>query len=196
MIRTGRGVALVIGDVEGHSVGAAAVMGQLRSAVHAFAASGRPPQEVITHTNRLLVELETDVFATCCYIELEPATGRALAVRAGHPPPLLRHPDGRTESLHLPGGVLLGVQPDAVYPVTSLTLAPGSVLALYTDGLVETPGDDIGTGIEKVRLALARSATRSVEALADHLIRTARRAQDRPDDVALLLTAYDWGSGD
>ncbi|KES03904.1 phosphatase [Streptomyces toyocaensis] len=195
VIRTGRGVALVIGDVEGHSVGAAAVMGQLRSAVHAFAASGRPPQEVITHTNRLLAELETDVFATCCYIELEPATGRALAVRAGHPPPLLRHPDGRTESLDLPGGVMLGVQPDAVYPVTALTLASGSVLALYTDGLVETPGSDIETGIEEVRLRLAHSRTDSVEELADQLIRTARRTEDRPDDVALLLTAYDWAPG-
>ncbi|MFF1273230.1 SpoIIE family protein phosphatase [Streptomyces marokkonensis] len=191
VIRTGRGVALVIGDVEGHSVGAAAVMGQLRSAVHAFAASGRPPQEVITHTNQLLAELETDVFATCCYVELEPATGRALAVRAGHPPPLLRHPDRRTESLDLPGGVMLGVQPDAVYPVTTLTLAPGSVLALYTDGLVETPGSDIETGIEEVRLCLAHSRTDSVEELADQLIRTARRTEDRPDDVALLLTAYD-----
>ncbi|WP_431986467.1 SpoIIE family protein phosphatase [Streptomyces griseoflavus] len=191
VIRTGRGVALVIGDVEGHSVGAAAVMGQLRSAVHAFAASGRPPQEVITHTNQLLAELETDVFATCCYIELEPATGRAVAVRAGHPPPLLRHPDGRTESLELPGGVLLGVQPDADYPVTTLTLAPGSVLVLYTDGLVETPGGDIGTGIDEVLDCLADSRTDSVDALADRLIRSARRTEDRPDDVALLLTAYD-----
>ncbi|MFF5160211.1 SpoIIE family protein phosphatase [Streptomyces sp. NPDC000348] len=195
VIRTGRGVALVIGDVEGHSVGAAAVMGQLRSAVHAFAASGRPPQEVITHTNRLLTELATDLFATCCYVELDPATGRALAVRAGHPPPLLRHPGGHTESLDLPGGVLLGVQPEADYPVTALTLAPGSVLALYTDGLVETPGGDIGTGIEVVRRCLACSRTDSVEELADQLIRTARRTEDRPDDVALLLTAYDWRSG-
>lgn len=191
VIRTGRGVALVIGDVEGHSVGAAAVMGQLRSAVHAFASSGRPPQEVITHTNRLLAELETEVFATCCYIELEPATGRAQAVRAGHPPPLLRHPDGRTESLELPGGVLLGVQPDAVYPVTTLTMVPGSVLVLYTDGLVETPGGDIETAIEEVLDCLADSRTDSVEVLADRLIRSARRTEDRPDDVALLLTAYD-----
>ncbi|EPJ42656.1 hypothetical protein STAFG_0280 [Streptomyces afghaniensis 772] len=83
VITTGRGVALVIGDVEGHSVGAAAVMGQLRSAVHAFAASERPPQEVITHTNRHLAELDADVCATCCYIELDPRTGRAFAVRAG-----------------------------------------------------------------------------------------------------------------
>ncbi|MEU3092038.1 SpoIIE family protein phosphatase [Streptomyces massasporeus] len=190
VITTGRGVALVIGDVEGHSVGAAAVMGQLRSAVHAFAASERPPQEVITHTNRLLTELESDAFATCCYIELDPATGRALAVRAGHPPPLLRHPDGRAETLDLVGGVMLGVQPDSVYPVTALTLAPGSVLALYTDGLVERPGDDIETGIDAVRRRLSETPADSVEHLADRLVGTALRARERPDDVALLLTAY------
>ncbi|MER6409112.1 SpoIIE family protein phosphatase [Streptomyces viridosporus] len=190
VIRTERGVALVIGDVEGHSVGAAAVMGQLRSAVHAFAASGRPPQEVIAHTNRLLAELEAEVFATCCYVELDPRTGRALAARAGHPPPLLRHPDGRVETLDLAGGVLLGVHPDAAYPVTTLTLSPGSVLALYTDGLVEMPGSDIETGIRAVRRCLAHSRTDSVEQLADRLVRTARRTEDRPDDVALLLTAF------
>ncbi|CAL9649704.1 SpoIIE family protein phosphatase [Streptomyces sp. enrichment culture] len=195
VIRTERGVALVIGDVEGHSVGAAAVMGQLRSAVHAFAASGRPPQEVITHTNRLLAELEAEVFATCCYIELDPRTGRALAVRAGHPPPLLRRPDGRTEALELAGGVMLGVHPEAAYPVTALTLPPGSVLVLYTDGLVELPGSDIDTGIRAVRRRLARSRTGSVEQLADRLVRTARRTEDRPDDVALLLTAYRWEGG-
>ncbi|MEV7084100.1 GAF domain-containing SpoIIE family protein phosphatase, partial [Streptomyces sp. NPDC093516] len=190
VITTGRGVALVIGDVEGHSVGAAAVMGQLRSAVHAFAASGRPPQEVITHTNRLLAELEADAFATCCYIELDPRTGRALAVRAGHPPPLLRRPDGRAETLDLAGGVMLGVQPDAVYPVTALTLEPGSVLVLYTDGLVERPGSDIEAGIDRVRGCLSDTPADSVEHLADRLVGTARRARERPDDVALLLTAY------
>jgi serine phosphatase RsbU (regulator of sigma subunit) len=88
--------------------------------------------------------------------------------------------------------VLLGVQPDAVYPVTSLTLAPGSVLVLYTDGLVETPGGDIETGIETVRRSLADDRAASVEELADRLVRTARRTEDRPDDVALLLTAYGW----
>ncbi|WP_042165774.1 SpoIIE family protein phosphatase [Streptomyces sp. NBRC 110035] len=196
VIRTERGVALVIGDVEGHSVQAAAVMGQLRSAVHAFAASGHPPQEVITHTNRLLADLEADAFATCCYVELDPDTGRAFAVRAGHPPPLLRHPDGRTETLDLAGGVMLGVEADAFYPVTALTLAPGSVLALYTDGLVEQPGSDIETGIEAVRRTLAHSGADSVEELADQLVRTARRVDDRPDDVALLLTAYRRAPGD
>ncbi|MCP3768149.1 MULTISPECIES: SpoIIE family protein phosphatase [unclassified Streptomyces] len=195
VIRTERGVALVIGDVEGHSVGAAAVMGQLRSAVHAFAASGHPPQEVVTHTNRLLADLEADAFATCCYIELDPDTGRAFAVRAGHPPPLLRHPDGRTEALDLVGGVMLGVEANALYPVTAFTLAPGSVLALYTDGLVEQPGSDIGTGIEAVRRAFAHSGADSVEELADQLVGPARGVEDRPDDVALLLAAYRRATG-
>lgn len=196
VIRTERGVALVIGDVEGHSVGAAAVMGQLRSAVHAFAAGGHPPQEVVTHTNRLPAGLEADTFATCCYIELDPATGRAFAVRAGHPPPLLlRHPDGRTEALDLVGGVMLGVEANALYPVTAFTLAPGSVLALYTDGLAEQPGSDIGTGIEAVRRAFAHNGADSVEELADQLVGPARGVEDRPDDVALLLTAYRRATG-
>ncbi|WDV56666.1 SpoIIE family protein phosphatase [Streptomyces coeruleorubidus] len=74
--------------------------------------------------------------------------------------------------------------------VTALTLAPGSVLALYTDGLVEQPGSDIETDIEEVRRCLADTPADSVDRLADRLVRTARRARERPDDVALLLTAY------
>ncbi|MFF3767835.1 SpoIIE family protein phosphatase [Streptomyces sp. NPDC001922] len=190
VIVTGRGVALVIGDVEGHNVAAAAVMGQLRSAVNAFATSDSTPVEVLSRTNRLLADLDAGVFATCCYIELDPATGRAHAVRAGHPPPLLRHPDGRTEQLQLAGGTLLGVDPDATYPVNELELPRGSVLALYTDGLVEQPGVDIDQGVEAVLSCLARTPPDSLEHLADLLVRQARRAPDRPDDVALLLTAY------
>nr|WP_313896977.1 PP2C family protein-serine/threonine phosphatase [Streptomyces sp. GC420] len=166
------------------------MMGQLRSAVHAFAASESPPDEVVSRTNRLFAELDVSAFATCCYIELDPFTGTALAVRAGHPPPVLRHPDGRTEVLDLPGGVMLGVKPDARYPVTALKIAPGSVLALYTDGLVERPGSDIEEGIEAVRACVARNRPECLELLADELMQTARRTADRPDDVALLLTAY------
>ncbi|MGP3926008.1 SpoIIE family protein phosphatase [Streptomyces sp. 8N616] len=190
VIETGRGVALVIGDVEGHSVAAAAVMGQLRSAVHAFAASDSTPEEVLSRTNRLLAELDAGVFATCCYIELDPRTGRARGVRAGHPPPVLRHLDGRTEVLNLAGGTLLGVDPDAGYPVTRLQLPHGAVLALYTDGLVEQPGHDIEAGVDQMRDVLARTGPDALETMADRLVQQARRAPDRPDDVALLLTAY------
>ncbi|MEV7737058.1 SpoIIE family protein phosphatase [Streptomyces sp. NPDC088921] len=194
VVESGDGLALVIGDVQGHGVQAAATMGQLRSAVRAFALGDRPPDEVLSSTNHLLIDLDPGLFASCCYIRLDPATGLARAARAGHPPPLLRSPDGRTRVLDLPGGVVLGVAPRARYPVTELRMEPGAILALYTDGLVERPGTDIDEGITALRVALskagapaARPGGRSLAGVADRLTATARHAQDRPDDIALLL---------
>ncbi|MET8773208.1 SpoIIE family protein phosphatase, partial [Streptomyces sp. NPDC004658] len=194
VVEAGDGLALVIGDVQGHGVQAAATMGQLRSAVRAFALGDRPPDEVLSGTNHLLIDLDPGQFASCCYVRLDPATGRARIARAGHPPPLLRRPDGRTLLLDVPGGVVLGVDPHARYPVTELWLEPDAILALYTDGLVERPGADIDDGIASLRLALARAGTgrrggRSLSGVADRLTSTARHATDRPDDVALLLAA-------
>ncbi|MFF3932145.1 PP2C family protein-serine/threonine phosphatase [Streptomyces hirsutus] len=110
-----------------------------------------------------------------------PDTGRAFAIRIGHAPPLLRHPAGRTETLDLVGGVMPGVEADALPPVTALTPEPGSVLALYTDGLVEQPGSDIETriGIGTVRRTLAHSGTDSVEELADRLVPGPDGPQDK-----------------
>jgi serine phosphatase RsbU (regulator of sigma subunit) len=190
VVETDQGLALVIGDVQGHGVSAAATMGQLRSAVRAFALSGHDPQEVMSGTNGLLIDLDPGQFASCCYVVLDPATGSTQAVRAGHPQPLLRHPDGRTEVLDLPGGVVLGVDVNAAYPVTELLLEPGAVLALYTDGLVEESGVDIDLGIERLRSTLeAEVGSSSLAETADHLIRKATQAPDRPDDIALLLAA-------
>ncbi|MFF3320021.1 SpoIIE family protein phosphatase [Streptomyces sp. NPDC003035] len=190
VIETGRGLlALVIGDVQGHGVAAAATMGQLRSAVRAFALGGHPPQEVVQGTNRLLIDLDPGQFASCCYILLDPATGATQAVRAGHPQPLLRRADGTTEVLNLPGGLVLGIDSDATYPVTELNLEPGAVLALYTDGLVERPGTDIDEGVEWLRRTFAVTGSIPLAETADRLIRDARQATDRPDDIALLLAA-------
>ncbi|MDH6565772.1 serine phosphatase RsbU (regulator of sigma subunit)/PAS domain-containing protein [Streptomyces sp. SAI-117] len=194
VVESGDGLALVIGDVQGHGVQAAATMGQLRTAVRAFALGDRPPDEVLSSTNHLLIDLDPGLFASCCYIRLDPATGVARAARAGHPPPLLRSPDGRTRVLDLPGGVVLGVAPRARYPVTELRMEPGAILALYTDGLVEKPGSDIDQGITALRVALAkagapaaRPGSRFLAGVADRLTATARHALDRPDDIALLL---------
>ncbi len=194
VVASGDGMALVIGDVQGHGVPAAATMGQLRSAVRAFALGDRPPDEVLGGVNHLLTDLDPGLFASCCYIRLDPATGRARAARAGHPPPLLRHPDGRTETLDLPGGMVLGVDPGTPYPLTEFRVEPGAVLALYTDGLVERPGTDIDEGIAALGLALAGAdasaagpGSRSLADVADRLTGTARQAADRPDDIALLL---------
>ncbi|MER5436023.1 SpoIIE family protein phosphatase [Streptomyces sp. NPDC002588] len=190
VVEAGDGLALVIGDVQGHGVQAAATMGQLRSAVRAFALGDRPPEEVMAGTNHLLIDLDPGQFASCCYIRLDPATGVARSVRAGHLPPLLRGPDGRTSVLDLPGGVVLGVDPRAHYPVTELRLEPGAILALYTDGLVERPGHDIDDGIAALRATLADTAGDaglSLGRIADRLTATARQAADRVDDIALLL---------
>ncbi|MFF3419211.1 SpoIIE family protein phosphatase [Streptomyces sp. NPDC002698] len=196
VVEAGDGLALVIGDVQGHGVQAAATMGQLRSAVRAFALGDHPPDEVMSGTNRLLIDLDPGQFASCCYVRVDPLTGVAQAARAGHPQPLLRHPDGRTEVLDLPGGVVLGVDPHADYPVTDLVLEPDAVLALYTDGLVERPGTDIDDGVEALRATLAdadppRHRTAggpSLSSAADLLTAEARKADERPDDIALLLT--------
>ncbi|MCX4776395.1 SpoIIE family protein phosphatase [Streptomyces sp. NBC_01264] len=190
VIEVGGGrLALVIGDVQGHGVAAAATMGQLRSAVRAFALSGNEPEQVMRGTNELLIDLDPGQFASCCYVLLDPATGLALAVRAGHPQPLLRHPGGRTEVLDLAGGMVLGIDPEAVYPVTRLRIEPAAVLALYTDGLVETPGADIDVGVERLRAALADAGPAPLTETADRLIAEAGHSADRPDDIALLLAA-------
>ncbi|GAA1225108.1 SpoIIE family protein phosphatase [Kitasatospora nipponensis] len=188
VIPTGGGVALVVGDVEGHSVAAAGIMGQLRSAVRAFVTAGHSPDAVLAGTNRLLVDLDPGLLASCCYLWIEPGGARAHAVRAGHCPPLLRRPDGSAEVLELAGGPLLGVDGAGSYPQTRLDLVPGSVLALYTDGLVEERGSDIDLGIDELRAELAHAPAASLDELADHLLRKARRTAHRSDDIALLLT--------
>ncbi|GGY24466.1 SpoIIE family protein phosphatase [Streptomyces djakartensis] len=181
-------VALVIGDVQGHSAGAATIMGQMRTAVRAYAVEGHPPDVVVGHANRLLVGMETDLFATCCYVELDMEEGNALFVRAGHLSPLVRHPDGGTEEVAVEGGLPLGVLADAEFPLTALALAPGTVLALVTDGLVESADLHLDEGMRLVREALAAADPADPGRMADGLLGEAGR---REDDVALLLLRYD-----
>ncbi|SMQ19591.1 Serine phosphatase RsbU, regulator of sigma subunit [Streptomyces sp. Ag82_O1-12] len=181
-------VALVIGDVQGHSAGAATIMGQMRTAVRAYAVEGHPPDVVVAHANRLLVGMETDLFATCCYVELDMEEGNALFVRAGHLAPLVRHPDGSTAEIAVEGGLPLGVLADAEFPLTALALAPGSVLALVTDGLVESADLQVDEGMRLVRLALAAADPADPGRMADALLGEDGR---REDDVAILLLRYD-----
>ncbi|MGW4895638.1 SpoIIE family protein phosphatase [Kitasatospora sp. NPDC004240] len=190
VIPTEGGVALVVGDVEGHNIAAAGTMGQLRSAVRAFATAGHSPGAVLAGTNRILFDLDPGLLASCCYIRVDPGTDRAYAVRAGHCPPLLRRPDGSTDVLELEGGPLLGALGDSTYPETRLDLPRGSVLALYTDGLIEERGSDIDLGIDELRATLAHARAGDLEELADHLLRKASRSPHRSDDIALLLTDY------
>ncbi|MGW1124648.1 SpoIIE family protein phosphatase [Streptomyces sp. NPDC002526] len=177
--------AAAIGDVQGHNVTAAALMGQVRTAVHASA--GAPPAEVLARTNRLLSDLDADLFTSCLYVHLDLAGHRALLATAGHPPPLLRHPGGDTEVLRLPPGLLLGVDREARYPTTEIPLPPGAALALYTDGLVEVPGTDPDRSTAALADQFGRSTGRPMEAVADSLVRYAKDVTPGSDDIALLL---------
>ena len=180
-------VALVIGDVQGHSAGAATLMGQMRTALRAYAVEGHPPDVVVSHANRLLMDMETDLFATCCYVDVDMEEGSAWYVRAGHLPPVLRHPDGGTEIPETDGGPPLGVVTQADFPMSPLRLQPGTVLALTTDGLVESHEADIDEGMDRFAHELAVSDPAHLGLVADALLGNARRA----DDVALLLMRYD-----
>ncbi|GAA3309338.1 SpoIIE family protein phosphatase [Streptomyces cinereospinus] len=180
-------VALVIGDVQGHSAGAATLMGQMRTALRAYAVEGHPPDVVVSHANRLLVDMETDLFATCVYVDVDMEEGSAWCVRAGHPPPVLRHPDGTTRIAEIEGGPPLGVMTQADYPMSPLRLQPGTLLALTTDGLVESAETDIDEGMADFAGRLAASDPAHLGPVADGLLDDAHRG----DDVALLLMRYD-----
>ncbi|WP_181139658.1 SpoIIE family protein phosphatase [Streptomyces sp. Ru71] len=180
-------VALVIGDVQGHSTAAATVMGQMRTALRAYAVEGHPPDVVVSHANRLLADLETDLFVTCAYVDLDLESGSAWCVRAGHLPPVLRHPDGSTEIPESEGGPPLGVLAQAEFPLGPLSLRPGTVLALTTDGLVESVDADIDTGMNRLARELAACDVSHLGMVADALLGSAHRS----DDVALLLLRYD-----
>ncbi|GAA1247255.1 SpoIIE family protein phosphatase [Kitasatospora nipponensis] len=184
-----RRVGLVIGDVEGHDSHAAAVMGQLRIALRAYAAEGHPPATVMARASRFLAELDTERSATCVYVDADLETGALRLVRAGHLEPLVRHGSGGTSWATVRGGLPLGVatvfgQDD--YPETRLDLRPGDTLLLCTDGLVEHPGQDISQGLAALAGAV-RAGPSATEALADHLCNGLLELSGTSDDMALLL---------
>ncbi|MFJ3513961.1 SpoIIE family protein phosphatase [Streptomyces sp. NPDC090131] len=188
-------VAFVIGDVQGHSAGAATIMGQMRTAVRAYAVEGHPPDVVVARANRLLVGMETDLFATCGYVDLDMEEGIARVVRAGHLPPILRHPDGVAEEMVVEGGPPLGVLAEAEFPMTEAGLVPGTVLVLLTDGLVESARLPLEEGMRRVCEVLAAADPADpvdTGAVADELVAGVGR---RDDDVALLLLRYDGTAG-
>ncbi|THA25210.1 GAF domain-containing protein [Streptomyces sp. RKND-216] len=140
-------VAVIIGDVQGHSVQAAGVMGQLRTSMRAYASEGHGPADLLVRGGLALEELDTDRFATCCVAEIAPRDGVLRLARAGHPYPLLLDGDGRVRQLEVPGGVPLGTFEERDYPVTETELPRGGALLLYTDGLVERRGGDYADGV-------------------------------------------------
>ncbi|CAL2067358.1 SpoIIE family protein phosphatase [Streptomyces murinus] len=194
--------ALVIGDVQGHDVRAAGLMGQLRIALRAYASEGHRPDAVLSRASRFLhgmthdEEMSDPRFATCLYVAVDPVSGRLEIARAGHPDPVIRMADGTVMLRPTAGGLPLGIDPDADYPTTRFALQPGETLMLCTDGLIETGGHDLDSGWLRLRSILERHEG-DLEALADALVQgvhgpsshhtTGPLADRREDDIALLL---------
>ncbi|MCC9306269.1 SpoIIE family protein phosphatase [Kitasatospora sp. RB6PN24] len=196
-------VALVVGDVVGHGLHAAATMGRLRTAVLNFSALDLPPDELLARLDELVTRLdqvetavgEQDIEGegerapvtgvTCLYAIYDPVSGDCTMARAGHPPPVLLGPDGGAEFVDLPAGPPLGVG-GLPFETAELRLAPGSALVLYTDGLVQNRERDLGTGLEVLRNSLAGADTRSPDDLCQTVF-DALLPPRRSDDMALLI---------
>ncbi len=183
-------VALVIGDVSGHNVDSAAVMGQIRNAVRSYAWEGHQAGGVAEATNRLLCGLEPGVLATCCFVELNLQDGIASVALAGHPPPLIRRVDGGSELMEIPADPPLGTDPQQRFAQSSLFLSPGDTLVLYTDGLVETRDISLGSGLTYLARAAASAGEVTPDELANFLL-TELANNDREDDITLLALRYE-----
>ncbi|MFD3438963.1 SpoIIE family protein phosphatase [Streptomyces sp. NPDC058685] len=177
-------VALVVGDVMGHGVRAAADMGRLRITAKALARHNHEPADLLAELDACAQEAGIEL-ATCLYVSYDAATGRARIANAGHPPPLVRHPDGRVETLSEVLGVPLGV---GGHPFRTIEtdLPDGAILALYTDGLVEVRGHDIEEGLAAVRTEL-RQVPDQLETMADRML--SRLLPDPPSDDTVLVLA-------
>ncbi|AIV32441.1 histidine kinase [Streptomyces sp. CCM_MD2014] len=191
---SGARVALVVGDVVGHGLHAAATMGRLRTAVHNFTALDLPPDELLGLLDELVGRIDQDeaaddssapvTGATCLYAIYDPVAGSCVMARAGHPPPALIRPDGTVEFPEVPAGPPLGLG-GLPFETTELRLAEGSRLVLYTDGLVEDRLHDIDVGLEQLRRALETAGETPEETCRTVLD---ARLPDRPgDDIALLV---------
>ncbi|MBL1084326.1 SpoIIE family protein phosphatase [Streptomyces actinomycinicus] len=188
LIRLGDSAAVaVIGDVQGHNVAAAALMGQVRTGVHAHATTGSTPDRILTDTNRLLADLGPDLFTSCFCGHFDLALRRATLASAGHPPPLLRLAPGDARPVDVPPGPLLGIDPEAEFPVTEIPLTPGALFVFYTDGLIERPGADLEESMADLAHRLAGADTEDLDLLTDTLLEQAGSAAQRTDDIALLL---------
>ncbi|MET8541542.1 SpoIIE family protein phosphatase [Kitasatospora sp. NPDC004799] len=190
----GARVALVVGDVVGHGLHAAATMGRLRTAIHNFSTLDLPPDELLGHLDELVSRIDQEeapggeraalAGATCLYAIYDPVSRRCALATAGHPPPAVVDPEGRVVFPELPTGppLGLGVLP---FETVELELAEGSRLVLYTDGLVEDRERDIDEGLELLRAALTGPPRTPEQTCADVL--GAMLPEHPQDDIALLV---------
>ncbi|MEV7172734.1 ATP-binding SpoIIE family protein phosphatase [Streptomyces sp. NPDC093224] len=177
--------ALVIGDVMGRGVRAAAVMGQLRTAVRAYARLDLPPHEVLQLLDGLAAEIDASQIATCVYAVHDPNEGLLAYASAGHLPILVRDEDGTVRRAADPTGPPLGTG-GWLHSSGTIALGPGSTAVLYTDGLVERRGEDIDEGVAALERALS-GAQGTPAVICDRLMRALGVDADHDDDVAVMV---------
>ncbi|MFE6758121.1 SpoIIE family protein phosphatase [Streptomyces sp. NPDC057684] len=192
----GARVALVVGDVVGHGLHAAATMGRLRTAVHNFSALDLPPDELLGHLDELVDRIDQDQAAeanshdvsgaTCLYAIYDPVGGHCTLARAGHPPPAIVRPDGTVEFPDMPANPPLGVGSGLPFETAELHLPQGSRLILYTDGLIENRHQDLDTGLGHLRTAMTGRPLLSPEETCQDIL-DATLLERPSDDVALLV---------
>jgi PAS domain S-box-containing protein len=178
---------ITIGDVAGRGIRAAATMGRLRPALRGFVADGHPPAEVMRRLDTLIKEAERPELTTVFHLHYDPRGGTAEYVRAGHPPAMLRLPDGRVESLGGTGTPPVGILSEIEFEVHRVEIPPGSLLLLYTDGLIERRGGDLHAALDRLRTIVA-GCHRGAAACLEDLART-YDTRMVPDDVAMLAMA-------
>ncbi|MEU2286637.1 PP2C family protein-serine/threonine phosphatase [Streptomyces sp. NPDC013178] len=182
-------VGFAIGDVQGHDVEAAALMGQVRACLRAVATAATDPAEVLRRTNDVLVAMDSGLFVTCTFLRFDPATGELAEARAGHVPAVWARADGRCDIVLNDGGLPLGIHAGESYPSTRRSLTDVGAFVLITDGVVEGPGYPIDEGLERVA-ALAGSACRTdPDELAARIIEVADFTR-HSDDAAVLVLRY------
>ncbi|MFC6066721.1 SpoIIE family protein phosphatase, partial [Streptomyces ochraceiscleroticus] len=187
----GSRTALVVGDVMGHGLNSAAMMGQLRTAVQTMAAIDMQPEQLLRSLDDLAQRLGDNYLATCLYVIYDPIESRLTLANAGHiPPVIVRAADGRSELLDLPTGAPIGVG-GVPFDAVTVPVAPGDRLVLCTDGLVEVRGEDIGVGLAALAESAAHPAA-SMDEACDTIIRSLAATLNkgrggRKDDVALLM---------
>ncbi|WP_318200498.1 SpoIIE family protein phosphatase [Streptomyces sp. SCL15-4] len=182
----GSRTALVVGDVMGHGLNSAAMMGQLRTAVQTMAAMETPPAQLLRNLDDLARRLGDTYLATCLYAVYDPIRGELTLANAGHiPPVLVRAEDGGSQLLELPTGAPIGVG-GVPFEAVRVRVAPGDRLVLCTDGLVEVRGSDIGEGLAALCESAAHPAA-SMDDACDTIIRALNTGGGRKDDVALLM---------
>ncbi|MDQ0753707.1 hypothetical protein QF034_007938 [Streptomyces africanus] len=185
------GLITVVGDVTGHGLHAAVMMSQLRTALRAYAVDGDSPGRLLTRLHRFLHHLQPDLYATAVIARFHPDEPTLTWAAAGHPPPVLRLPDGTVRTLDAKPGAMLGIPLTQEIGDHTVRLSPGSTLALYTDGLVERRAQGIDPGIERLASALGgfRSAEldADLEGSADRILHPLLSDSERDDDVCLLL---------